>query len=151
MRSSCAANREQPQLSRSVVSDSLRSRGPQHTRPPCPSPTPRACSNPCPLSRWCHPPLSSSVVPFHSRLQSFPASGPFQRVSSSHQVVKVLEFQLQQQFFQWTPRTYLLQDGLAGSPCSSRDSQRVLSNTTVQKYQFWGAQLSLESFIFYIL
>ena len=64
-------------LSRSVVSDSLWPHGPQHSRPPCPSPTPGVYSNSYPLSRWCHPTISSSVVPF-SRLQSFPASGSFQ-------------------------------------------------------------------------
>ena len=63
------------QFSRSVVSDSLRSHGLQHARLPCPSPTPRACSNSCLSSRWCHPTISSSVVPFSSRLQSFPESG----------------------------------------------------------------------------
>ena len=62
----------------SAVSDSSRPHGPQHARPPCPSPTPRVYSNPCPLSRWCHPTTSSSVVPFSSCPQSFPASGPFQ-------------------------------------------------------------------------
>ena len=67
------------QFSRSVVSDSLRPRGLQHARPPCPSPTARLYSNPCPLSHWCHPTISSSVVPFSSRLQSLPASGSFLR------------------------------------------------------------------------
>ena len=66
------------QLSRSVMSDSLRPHELQHTRPPCPSPTPRVYPNSCPLSRWCHPTISSSVVPFFSYLQSFPASGSFQ-------------------------------------------------------------------------
>ena len=66
------------QFSRSVVSDSLRPHGLQHTRPPCPSPTPGACSNSCPSSQWCHPSISSSVVPFSSHLQSFPALGSFQ-------------------------------------------------------------------------
>ena len=65
------------QFSRSVVSDSLRSRGLQHTRPPCPSPTLRVYSNSCPSSWWWHPTISSSVVPFSSCLQSFPASGSF--------------------------------------------------------------------------
>ena len=65
------------QFSRSVVSDSLRPHEPQHTRPPCPSPTPGVHPNPCPLSRWCHPTISSSVVPCSSCLQSFPASGSF--------------------------------------------------------------------------
>ena len=62
----------------SVVSNSLRPHGLQHARLPCPSPTPRACSNACPLSQWCHPTISSSVIPFSSCLQSFPASGSFQ-------------------------------------------------------------------------
>ena len=65
------------QFSRSVVSDSLWPHEPQHTRPPCPSPTPRVHPNPCPLSWWCHPTISSSVVPFSSCPQSFPASGSF--------------------------------------------------------------------------
>ena len=65
------------QFSRSVMSDSLQPRGMQHARPPCPSPTPRACWNSCPSSRWCHPNISSSVVPFSSCLQSCPAPGSF--------------------------------------------------------------------------
>ena len=74
MRSWNAKNHHvQFQFSCSVVSDSLWPHGPQHTRPPCPSPTPRACSNSCPLRQWCHPTISSSVVPFSSHLQSFPA------------------------------------------------------------------------------
>ena len=66
------------QFSRSVVSNSLRPHGLQHTWPPCPSPTPRVYSNSCPLSQWCHPTISSSVIPFSSCFQSFPASGSFQ-------------------------------------------------------------------------
>ena len=65
-------------FSHSVVSDSLQPHGVQHAKPPCPSPTPRAYSYSCPLSQWCHPTISSSVVPFSSRLQSFPTSGSFQ-------------------------------------------------------------------------
>ena len=64
-------------FSRSAMSDSLRPQGLQHSRLPCPSPSPGACSNSCPLSRWCHATISSSVVPFSSCLQSFPASGSF--------------------------------------------------------------------------
>ena len=64
-------------VSCSVVSESLRPHKLQHTRPPCPSPSPRACSNSCPLSQWCNPTISSSVVPFPSHHQSFPASGSF--------------------------------------------------------------------------
>ena len=65
------------EFSRSAVSDSMRPHGLQHSRPPCPSPTPRVCSNSCPSSQWCHPTISPSVVPFSSHLQSFPASGSF--------------------------------------------------------------------------
>ena len=111
------------QLSCSVVSDSFWPHEQQHTRPPCPSPTPGVHPNPCSLSWWCHPTISSSVVPFSSCPQFFPASGSFQWVNSSHHVANVLEFQLQHQSFQWTPRTDLLQNGLVGSPCSPRDSQ----------------------------
>ena len=68
----------QHQFSCSVTSDSLRPHEQQHTRPPCPSPTPGVYPNSCPLSRWCHPTISSSVIPFSSCLQSFPASGSFQ-------------------------------------------------------------------------
>ena len=107
----------------SVVSDSLWFHGLQHTRLPCPSPSPRVCLNSCPSSQWCHPTTSSSDIPFSSCLQSFPESGSFQWVISSHQVAKVLEFQLQHQSFQWIFRTDFLQDGLVGSPCNSRDSQ----------------------------
>ena len=76
------------------------------------------------IGRWCHPTISSSVVPFSSHPQSFPVSGFFRWVSSSHEVAKVLEFQLQHQSFHWTFRTYLLWDGLVGSPCSPRDSHK---------------------------
>ena len=104
----------------SVMLDPLWHHGLQHGRPPCPSPTPRACSNSCPLSRWCHATISFSVVPFSSCLPSFPASGSFP-VSSSHQEVKVLELQLQHQSFQWIFRTDFL--SLVGSPYRPRDSQ----------------------------
>ena len=111
------------QFSHSVVSDSLQHHELQYTRPSCPSPTPGVYSNSCLLNQWCHPTISSSVDPFSSHLQSFPASGSFQMSTSSHQVAKVLEFQLQHQSFQCTPRTDLLYDGLVGSPCFPRDSQ----------------------------
>ena len=75
---------------------------------PCPSPTPGVHPNSCPLSQWCHPITSSSVIPFSSCSQSFPAPGSFQMSSSSHQLAKVLEFQLKHQSFQWTSRTDLL-------------------------------------------
>ena len=92
----------------SVLSDSLRPHELQHTRPPYPSQTPRVYPNSCPLCRWCHPAISSSVVPFSSCPQSFQYQGLFKWVSPSYQVAKVLEFQLQHQSFQRTPRTNLL-------------------------------------------
>ena len=88
------------QFSHSVVSDSLRPHGPQHAGPPCPSPTPRVYPNSSPLSWLCHPTISSSVVPSSSCLQSFPTSGFLQMSQLFIQVAKVLEFQLQHQFFQ---------------------------------------------------
>ena len=83
------------QFSHSVMSDSLWPHGLQHARLPCPLPTPGAYSNWCPSSQWCHPTVSSSVVPFSSHLQPFPDQGLLQWVSSLHQVAKLLEFQLQ--------------------------------------------------------
>ena len=132
------------QFSRSVVSDSLRPHGPQHTRPPCPSPTPGVYSNSCPSSRWYHPTISSSVVPFSSCPQSFPASGSFQMsqlfasggqnigVSAS---TSVLKMKTQDWSLGWTGWISLQSKGLS----------RVFSNTTVQKHQFFGAQLSSQS------
>ena len=92
------------QISRSVVSDSLKPHESQHARPPCPSPSPRVCSNSCPSSQWCHPTLSPSVVPFSSCLQFFPSSGLFQFFASR----SFIKFQLQHQSFQWIFRTNLL-------------------------------------------
>ena len=86
-------------FSHSVVSNSLWPHGLQHTRLPCSSPSPRACSNSCPLSWWCHPTISSSVIPFSSCLSQH--RGLFQWVGSSHQVAKIMELQLQHQYFQW--------------------------------------------------
>ena len=96
------------QFSCSVMSDSLWPHRLQHARLPCPSLTSRGCSKACPLSRWCHPTISSSVVPFSFYRQSLPASGSFPRVSPSHQVAKVSEFQFQHQSFQWIFRTDFL-------------------------------------------
>ena len=110
------------QFSRSVVSDSLWPHESEHARPSCPSPPPRVYPNLCPWSRWCHPTISSSVVPF-SCPQLSQHQGVYKWVSSSHHVAKVLEFQLQHQSFQWTPGTDFLSDGLVEFPCSQRDSQ----------------------------
>ena len=110
------------QFSCSVVSYSLWPHESQQARPPCPSPTTGVHPNSCASSRWCHPAISSSVIP------STPAHNPsqhqslFQWVNSLHEVAKVLEFQLKHQSFQWTLRTDLLQDGLVGS-WSPKDSQ----------------------------
>ena len=111
------------QLSHSVVSDFSRPQGLQHTRPPCPSPTPRVNSNSCPLSRWCHPTISSSVIPFSSCLQPFPASRSFQmsqfftsggqsiRVSASS---SVFPMNIQDWFpLGWTDWISLLSKGLS--------------------------------------
>ena len=96
------------QFSHSVVSDALWLHEPQHARHPCPSPTPRVDPNPCPLSQWCHPTISSSVLPFSPCLQSFQHQGLFQWVTSSNRVAKGLELQLQHQSFQWILRTDFL-------------------------------------------
>ena len=125
------------------MSDSLQPHGLQHARPPCPSPTPRVYSHSRPLSRWCHPTISSSVIPFSSCLQSFPVSGSFQMsqlfasggqnigVSAS---ASVLPVNIQDWFpLGWTGWISL----------KSKELSRVFSNTTVQKHQFFGAQLFL--------
>ena len=96
------------QFSLSVVSDSMRPHELQHARPPCPSPAPRVYPNSCPSSQWCHPAISSSIIPFSSCPQSLPASGLFRWVKSLYEVAKILELQLQHQSFQGTPRTDLL-------------------------------------------
>ena len=124
------------------MSNSLRLHALQHARLPCPSPATRARSNSRPSSWWWHPTISSSVVPFSSCLQSFPASRSFQ-MSSSHQVAKVLEFQVQHQSFpmniqDWFPL------GWAGKiSLQSRGLSIVFSNTTIQKHQLFCAQPSL--------
>ena len=133
------------QFSLSVVSDSLQPHESQHARPPCPSPTPRVNPNSCPSSQWCHPVISSSVVPFSSCPQSFPASGSFPMsqlftwggqsigVSAS---ASVLPMNTQDWFpLEWTGWISLQSKGLS----------RVFSNTTVQKHQFFSTQLSSQS------
>ena len=131
------------QFSHWVLWDSLWPHGLHHSRPPCPSPIPRAYSNSCPLSWWCHPTISSSVVPFSSCLQSFPTSGSFpmsqfftsggQNIGASA-TASVLPVNIQDWFLLgWTGWIFLQSKGLS----------RVFSNTTVQKHQFFSAQLSL--------
>ena len=86
------------------MSDCLWSHGLQHTKSPCPSPTPRAYSNSCPLCQWCHPTISSLLSPSPSTLSLSQHQGLFKWVDSSHQVARILEFQLQHQSFQWIYR-----------------------------------------------
>ena len=129
------------QFSRSVMSDSLQPPEPQHARPPCPSPAPGVYPNSCPLSQWWHPTISSSVIPFSSCPQSFPASVSFQmplcikwqkywsfsfNISPSYEHPGLISFRMS-----WLD--LLAVQGLSG----------VFSNTTVQKHQFFSAQLSL--------
>ena len=133
------------QISRSVVSDSLRPHVSQHARPPCPSPTPWVHSNSCISSQWCHPAISSSVVPFSSCHQSLPASGSFPMsqlftwggqsigVSAS---ASVLPMNIQD----WSPLGWTSWISL-----QSKGLARVFSNTSVQKHQFFGAQISSQS------
>ena len=133
------------QFSRSVMSYSLRPHGLQHSRFPCPSSTPRVYSNSSPLIWWCHPTNSSSVVPFSSRLQSFPASGSSpmsQFFASGGQSIgvsasaSVLPMNTQDWFpLGWTGWISLQSKGLS----------RIFSNTTVQKHQFFSTQLSSQS------
>ena len=120
------------------MSDSLRPHGLQYAKPLCPSPTPRVYSNSCPLSRWCHPTISSSVTSFSSHLQSFPASGSFpvgQFFASGGQSIgvsastSVLSMNIQDWFPLGSTDLISLQ---------SKGLSRVFSNTTVQKHQFFG-------------
>ena len=131
------------QVSCSVMSNSLQPHGIQQARLPCSSPNPRVHPNSCPLSRWCHPAISSSVIPFSSCLQSFPASGSFpmsrffasggQSISSP---TSVLPMNIQDWFpLEWTGWISLQSKGLS----------RVFFNTTVQKHQFFSTWLSLWS------
>ena len=127
------------------MSDSLQPHGLQHTRPPCPSPTSRACSNSCPLSQWCHPAILSSVLPFSSCPQSLPASGSFPM----------------SQLFAWGGQSIGVSASASVLPMNTKDwsplgwtgwvslqpkgLSRVFSSITVQKHQFFDAQLSLWS------
>ena len=130
--------------SHSVDSDSLWPHGLQHTRPPYPSRTPRVCSISCPSCRWCHTTNFILCRPLLLPPSIFSSISVLSRVSSSRWVAKVMELQLEHQSLQWIIRTDFLYDGLVWSPCSPRDLQ-VFSNTTVQKHQFFCAQLSLPS------
>ena len=133
------------QFNHSVESNSLQLHRLQHIRLPCPSPSPGACSNSCPLSQWCHPTISSSVVPFSSCPQSFPTSGSFemsQLFTSGGQNtgVSASTSVLPMNIEDWFPL------GLTGwISLQSKGLSRVFSNTTVQKHQFFSTQLSPQS------
>ena len=129
----------------SDMSDSLQPHESQHTRPPCPSPTPGVHPNPCPLNRWCQLTISSSVIPFSSCPQSFPASGSFpmnQLFTSGGQSTGVSAstsvFPMNTQ--DWSPLRWTGRISLQSKRLST-----VLSNTTVQKHQFFSTQLSSQS------
>ena len=126
-----------------VVSNTLRPHGLQHTRPPCPSPTCRVYSNSCPFSQRCHPAISSSVVPFSSCPQSFPASGSFSGSQSFTSGGQSIGVAASTSVF---PKN--IQDlfplGLTGlNSLQSKGLSSVFSNATVQKHRFFGTQLSL--------
>ena len=133
------------QISHSVVSDSLQPRESQHARPPCPSPTPGVHSDSRPLSQWCHPAISSSVIPFSSCPQSLPASESFPmsqlfaRGGQSTGVSALTSF-LPKNTQGWSPSEWTGWISL-----QSKGLSRVFSNTTIQKHQFFSTQLSWQS------
>ena len=133
------------QFSRSVVSDSLQPHESQHARPPCPSPTPSVHSDSRPSSQWCHPAISSSVVPFSSCPQSLPASGSFPMSQlftwgGQSTGVSALALFLPQKSQGWSPSEWI-----GWTSLQSKGLSRVFSNTTVQKHQFFSTQLSSQS------
>ena len=130
-------------VSCSVVSNSLRPHESQHARPPCPSPTPGVYPNSCPSSRWCHPTISSSVVPISSCPQSLLASQSFpmsQLLAWGGQSIGVSASVLPMNIQDWSPLGWTSWISL-----QSKGLSRDFSNTTVQKHQFFGAQLSSQS------
>ena len=133
------------QFSHSVMSDSLWPQEPQQARPPGPSPTPGVHPNPWPLNQWCHPTISSSVIPFSSCPQSFPASGSFQMsqlfISGGESIgVSASTSVLPMNTQDWSPLGWTGWIFL-----QSKRLSRVFSNTTGQKHQFFGAQLPSQS------
>ena len=131
------------QFSHSVMSNSLWSHESQHTRPPCPSRIPGVYSNSCPSSRWCHPAISSSVVPFSTCPQSLPASGSFlinQLFTWGGQSIGV---SASASVLPMNTQDWSLLGWTGWNSLQSRGLSRVFSNTTVQKHQFFSTQLSL--------
>ena len=133
------------QFSHSVVSNSFQPHEPQHTRPPCPSPTPRIYPNSCPLSRWCHIIISSFVVPFSSCLQSFPTSGSFQTSRLFASGGQKIGVSASASVLSMNTQDLSLLGRTGWISLQSKGPSRVFSNITVQKHQFFGAQLSSQS------
>ena len=129
----------QVQFSCSVVSDTLRPRGLQYARPTCPSPTPRVYSNSCPLSQWYHPTISSSVIPFSSHLQSFPASGPFQMSQFFTSGVQSIGVSASASVLPMNIQDWFPLGRTSWISLQSKGLSRVF-NTTVQKHQYFDAQ-----------
>ena len=132
-------------FSHSVMSNSLWPYGLQHPRLPCPSPTPGICSNSCPLSRWCHPNISSSVIPFSSCLQSFPASGSFQMSQLFASGGQSIGVSASTSVLPMNPKDWFPLGWAGWISLQSKELSRVFPNTTVQKYEFFSAQPSLWS------
>ena len=129
------------QFGRSVLSDFLQPHGPQHSKLPCPSPTPGACSSSCPLSQWCHPTVSPSVVPFSSCLQSFPALGSFARSQFIASVGQSIGVSVSISVLPMNTQDWSPLERTGRISLQSKGLLRVFSNTTVQKHWFFGAQL----------
>ena len=122
------------QFSRSVVSDSLQPHEPQHARPPCPSPTPRVHPNPHPLSRWYHPTISSSVIPFSSCPQSFPASGSFQMSQLFASGGQSIGVSASKSVLPMNTQDYSPLGRTGWISLQSKGLSRVFFNSTVQKH-----------------
>ena len=131
------------QFSCSIMSDSMQPCGLKHGRLPWPSPTPRVYSNSCPLSWWCHPTISSSVIPFSSCLQFFPASGTFPMNQLFTSVGHSIGVSVSASVFPMNIQDWFLFRGTGWISLLSNGRSRVFSNNTVQKRQFFGAQLCL--------
>ena len=130
-------------FSRSVMSDSLRLHEPQHTRPLCPSPTPRVHPNSCPLSCWCHLTIFSSVVPFSSCPQSFTVSGSFQMSQLFASGGQSIGVSTTTSVLPMNTQDWYLSGRTGWISLQSKGLSRVFSSTTVQKHQFFSTQLSL--------
>ena len=135
----------QLQFSRSVVSDSLQPHELQHTRAPCPLPTTRVHPNPCPLSRWCYPTISSSVVPFSSWPQFFLASESFQMSQLSTSDGQSIGVSASTSVPPMNTQDWSSLGQTGWISLQSKGLSRVFSNTTVQKHQFFGTQPSSQS------